>query len=234
VVQADGGQLVRTPAGNAADHRQARTARLTLRPDGGARAEITTVYTGHQHERTQALAGMTARERTAWLHDRLSLPSFEIQAADFSAVTARTDSVALPLTLTLRSYAARTGTRLFVPLNTIERWTRTLPARDAEADGPHTQPVHLAPYPFTYTDRVTFVLPEGFQAEAMPDPVHLETPFARYEAAVTPQDDSTYLYRRTLVFERGVLPPEQYEAARAFIQGVVRADRAQAVFVQRS
>jgi len=228
LVRQNGGTLVRTPASEAPDNRQTRTGTVTLTPTGDGTASVQTTYTGNQQDRVRRrLVDKTPRERNKWLRRRVDVASFDLQQADFADVDAYQDTVRLPLELGLPGYASQTGSRLFLPLNLMQRWTEIPP----EMEDPRTQPVRPFPYPFTDVDTIRYELPEGYNAEALPDPVTVERPFATYEAEVKRGDD-VLVYRRRLEWRDELLSPEQYEAVRTFLQSVAEADQAQAVLVE--
>ena len=227
VVRPDGGELMRTPRSPAQENRQVRAASVTLAPDGDARAEITTQYTGNQQDRVrQALAQRTGRDREKWLHSAIDIPSFRLLNADFSSIDAREADVTLPVTLSLPRYASATGSRLFLRPNLLERWTMTLPPTDQRQ-----QPVEMA-YAFCDTDSIRYVLPEGFRVEAMPQDVKVKTPFGRYVARTSVGEDHTLVYHRELEITQAEIPAEHYDDFRAFVQQVARTDQAQVVLVR--
>ncbi len=218
--------LVRTPAPTSRENGQFSAARIRLTGTGSAEASLQMRFTGEGQEIVVgALYGRTARERDAWLREQLQVPAFTVQSADYGAIDARADTAALDLRLGLPRYAALTGARLFVPLNPTNRWQR-VPDALTEA---RTQPVVFAAVPFYDEDVVDFVLPTGFAVEALPAPVALETPFARYHARVEPGENGVLRYTRQMEVTRVAQPAADYEAVRAFLAEVSRADRAQMV-----
>lgn len=168
----------------------------------------------------------TPRERKKWLRRLIDVASFNLDGADFSDVDAYQDTVRLPIELGLPGYASKTGSRLFLPLNLMQRWTDTPP----EMEDARTQPVHSFPYPFIDVDSIRYELPDGYEVEAVPAPVTFETSFATYEAEAERRGDAL-LYRRRVEWYEKTLPPNRYEAFRKLMQNIVQADQAQAVLV---
>ncbi len=227
LVKPEGGELVRTPRSRAQDNQQVRHAQVRLTATGDAMADVHTRYTGNQQDRIRnALATRSPRDREEWLHEDIDVPSFEVVRIDFSSVDARALSVELPLALKLPRYAARTGKRLFLPVNLMERWSAVPPPVEER-----TQPVKYFPYPFVDTDTIRYALPEGFVVEAMPDPVEVETAFGRYRAEVVLEPDGTLAYHRRVAITEATCPPELYDTFRDFMRQIAQADRAQVVLV---
>jgi hypothetical protein len=200
---------------------------VRLTADGHATAEVHTRYTGNRQDHIrEALAARSGHDREVWLHDHLDLPSFELVAVDYSSIEARASAAALPLTLKLPRYAARTGKRLFLPVNLMERWSAVPPPAEAR-----TQPVQYFPYPFVDADTIRYELPAGFTAEAVPDPATVETSFGRYEAHVVAEPDHTLVYYRRVEIHQATIPAEEYDTFRDFLRQIAQADRAQVVLV---
>lgn len=227
VVKPEGGELIRTPKTDAHQNQRVLHARVRLAPSGDASAEIQMQHTGNQQDQIRTgLANRSGREREKWLFEYLDVPSFEIVSADFSALEARASSVRLSLTLALPHYAARTGSRLFVPVNPFDRWTYVPPPAESR-----TQPVEFFPYAYTKADTVRYELPEGFTVEATPDSVEMETPFGKYAAKAEIEPDGMLVYTRLLEVTDPTFPAEHYDAFREAMRQIAQADRAQVVLV---
>ena len=94
-------------------------------------------------------------------------------------------------------------------------------------DEPRTQPVRLG----TATaerDSVRFLLPEGYAADNLPEPVELESPVGRYRLTASPDGDALVVVRE-LVVDAPNQPAEAYDAIRDFFQSIAEADGARAV-----
>lgn len=229
MVRAEGSTLVRTPGSAASDNAQRRRARVRLDANGDARVTVRTTFTGNQQDRVRlALAQKTAHARKKWVRKQIDIPNFSLRAADFSSADARQSVIELPLTLDLPRYGSRTGRRIFFRPNIMQRWTHVPPAAD---DG-RTAPIRFGAYPFLDTDSIAFTLPDGYAVEAVPEPVDVDVPFARYAAGVERRADGTLVYRRRMEVRDASLAPQQYDAFRSFLRQVAQADRQQVVLVE--
>jgi hypothetical protein len=214
VVTPGGGRLLRTPLLPAKSSPQFRTAHAELATDGSLRVSETVQLGGNQlHEVRGALSQRNASDREGWWRDRVGLAADRFEV-DFSALD---EEGRVSASYTVPRYAAAVGRRILVHPNVAERWTRVPPASPNR-----TQPVELS-YPFHDTDMVRITLPEGLRVEALPDPVMVETPFARYEALVE-VEDGVLVYTREVEIHQRTLPAEAYDAYRQFVEAVVRAD----------
>lgn len=227
VVTSNGGKLMRTPRSKAADSQQIRRAVVTIQETGDGVAEVRTRYTGNQQDHVRrALAKSTPREREDWLREAIEVPAFRLVSADFSDVDGKRTDITLPVKLELPRFAARSGTRLFLRPNLMERWSN-VPEEVKE----RRQPVELD-YAFLDTDTISYHLPAGFALEAAPAAVALTTSFGSYHAASVLHDNQLE-YTRRLEIRETRLPAAQYEAYRQFIADVVKADHAQIVLVRQ-
>ena len=119
--------------------------------------------------------------------------------------------------------ARRAGSRLLLNLVPLSPAV-TVPTA---MDEPRTQPVRLG----TATaerDSVRFLLPEGYAADNLPEPVELESPVGRYRLTASPDGDALVVVRE-LVVDAPNQPAEAYDAIRDFFQSIAEADGARAV-----
>ena len=228
LITPSGGKLVRTPKSTAADNQQVRHARITVGANGDGRGEVRTLYTGNQHDRVRgALANKTPQEREDWLRHEIDIPGARFVKTDFASLEKKTPEVALPLTVELPRLASRSGTRLFLKTNLLNRWKTVPPALEKR-----TQPVALS-YRFIDLDSISYELPAGYGVEAAPAPVKIDAPFGSYYAAADFKKDGALVYVRRMEMRASKLPPEQYEAYRKFRADIVKADAMQVVLVKQ-
>lgn len=224
-----GGKLVRTPAYAALDNRQYRRAEVQIDEQGHGRATVRTTSTGEQQdELSQIMHQLPADEQRKQAYKRLPLPAVTIEQSSWQqnhqgaqpAVTER-------LTLALPSYASRTGRRLFLTPNLLNR----LPP-PAPRVGTRQAALQLST-PFVDADTIRYRVPAGYKPEAMPAPVQLRTAFGTYEAQTQLLPDGTLQYTRRLQMPAGRFEAKDYEAYEDFRQRISKADRAQLVLVQQ-
>ncbi|MEM9664687.1 MAG: DUF3857 domain-containing protein [Bacteroidota bacterium] len=227
VVTPQGGVLRRTPQSTATENRQARRAEIRLDGEGNARADLVLTYSGNQQDPVRgATALASGADRMEWLQEALSVPTFDVVEADFSAVEQRAPVLELPVTIQVPRYAGKTGQRLFLPVNMLERWSYVPPAVSERI-----QPVRHALYAFEDTDTLVYTLPLGYRVEAMPKAVNLKTDFGTYVSRVEVVDEGQLVYHRTVAFHTTHVPADRYEDYRAFRRQMAQADQAQVVLV---
>ncbi len=218
VTEPGSGRLVRTPIREATDNAQLRQAEVQLSSGGQAAVRSTMRVTGHQLSRLRnVLAARSPQEQEDWWLRRLGLPAADLGVAFDANEGTVASSFAVP------RYATRAGSRLLFRPNLIERWTSVPPPFEDR-----TQPIDLG-YAFADTDSLRFVLPTGYEVEALPEPVLVETPFARYAMTVALDDEGRLVYVRHVEVHGSRLPPEDYDAYRTFVAAVTRADDVQVI-----
>lgn len=222
-----GGKLVRTPTYAALDNRQYRRAEVQIDEQGHGRATVRTTSTGEQQdELSQIIHQLPADEQRKQAYKRLALAAVTIEQSSWQ----ENHRNALPtvterLTLALPSYASRTGRRLFLTPNLLNRLPPPAPRVGAR------QAALQLSMPFVDADTIRYRVPAGYKPEAMPAPVQLRTAFGSYEAQTQLLPDGTLQYIRRLQMPAGRFEAKDYEAYEAFRQRVSKADRTQLVLV---
>ncbi|OON67489.1 hypothetical protein B0919_18000 [Hymenobacter sp. CRA2] len=224
----EGGKLVRTPRYGATLNRQLRRADVQIDEQGHGRATVRTTSTGlQQDDLAQRLHSLTADEQRQYAYKQLALPAVTIEQSNWQADhRGAIPAVTERLTLALPSYAARTGRRLFLTPNLLNRSSAPAPRV-----GARQTPLQLL-MPFTDADTIRYQVPVGYKPESVPAPVKLSTAFGSYEAQVQVLPDGTVQYIRRLQMNGGRYEAAQYEAYEDFRQRISKADRAQLVLVR--
>jgi hypothetical protein len=84
----------------------------------------------------------------------------------------------------------------------------------------------------SFTEKVIFNLPQGFAVDEMPDPVKLDTPFARYSTSYEVKDGKL-LFTRSLTMNRGTVTVDHYDDIRNFFSKMRDAEQAPVVLVRK-
>jgi transglutaminase-like putative cysteine protease len=222
-----GGKLVRTPAYQGPDNRQYRRADVQIDELGHGRALVRTTSTGQQQdELSQIMHQLPADEQRKQAYKRLALSAVTIEQSSWQEDHRGTlPAVTERLTLALPSYASRTGRRLFLTPNLLNRLPPPAPRVGAR------QAALQLSTPFVDADTVRYKVPAGYKPESVPPPVQLRTAFGSYEAQTQLLPDGTVQYTRRLQMPAGRFEAKDYEAYEDFRQRISKADRSQLVLV---
>ena len=223
----NGGELVKTPKLTSQHNYQKRTATVEILDDGSATMNVATSYGGQQHEHIRELTNTSGKNQLAYIRNLLPYSLYDIQGYEASADSSKPVSE-LTMNTTVQTFANTIGSRLMFHPNLLER-------RDnyVSADDDRSQPVYI-PFAYHDIDELTFKLPDGFEVEAMPDSVTHQFEHGSYAAKITPSEDGTELtYHREITMTPGVIPVDDYNIYRGFMNSVWESDNNQVVLVKK-
>ncbi len=224
----DGGKLVRTPTSQAEDNFLSRNANVALDAAGNATVVVDARFGGSQQDYvTGNILQLDDAGRMDWLRDYLPLPSLDLVDVDLSDVQAGQEVVGFKMGVFVSGYARRSGRRFFFVPSMLDRVESTPPP----IEGERTQPVRFS-YRFLDTDSTTFLLPDGYKVEALPEPIEYETEFGRYVERSTLRDDGSLLHTRILEIRETEVPAENYEEVRILYSLAATGNRNQVVLVK--
>ncbi len=223
----EGGKLVRTPTYKATDNLQQRHIEVTLDASGDAVAEATTVYTGlQQDEMEMVINQLSPEDQKKYLYKSVSIPSFDMDKFSLTRQKGRIPAVTEKLSLTVRKYASRSGTRIFLTPNLMSAWSSVPPPVENRRTDVVTN------MDFIDTDTVVYHLPRGFGIEFVPEKVEISSKFGSYSAAMEARD-GMLTYTRRMSMHKGRYPAATYPELVEFYRKVAKADKMQVVFVNK-
>jgi hypothetical protein len=225
LVTENGGKLIRTPTYKHSDNQLVRNATIDVKENGEATAAIKTEYTGLQHEiYAQVANSLSNDDQKKWLYKNLSLPSVEILNFSISEKKEKLPVVEEKLNLHLRNIANKSGARLFITPNVLNQ-QRSLPMANAN----RKTELELEDS-YLDIDNISFIIPKGYSAEYLPEPIKIETKFGKYTAKVEIKDE-VITYKRELSMYKGRHPAAAYNEWVDFRKKIVKADKNQVVLV---
>ena len=143
-------------------------------------------------------------------------------------VRADTPLVAVKYTVSAEKYASKTGTRLFIPVNVQNAFRKTPAATDKRI-----LPVEVSEPDYREQDVVTFVLPDGYDIEAMNTQiVEFSSDYGHYTAQLV-RNGNNVVYNRTLDIKQVKLPPEKFNDLRDFYKKIQQADNAKIILKKK-
>ena len=229
LVMPQNGKLVATPGYDSKSNFRQRNASIKLDENGVGQLSTKTVYGGLQHETRKRLLDDTSRDdQQKWLLNNLNLPSVELKKFEFAKGASQQPVITETLEMSVRSFAGKTGSRLFLKPNLMAR-TVELPV-SAERKNDFYLP--LGTYNFTDGDSLSFELPAGFVPESALPAFKIQSIFGEYEAVAT-LTDNKLLYNRKLTVRGGRYKKADYNAWLDFLKAIKKADRAQVVLVKK-
>ena len=228
LVTEDGGIIVQTPSYACEENIQYRRAEVALDANGNANARIFTRYGGLQYENAEDALMLKGEDLKKRYYNVLDIPDLVLKDIQLTEVT----DTGLPeihetIQLELKSYMAKGGKRLFLPMNLMNK-TSHIPKQlsDRETD-------LVLTYPYSDADTIIYTIPENLAVEYAPSPVSIETEFGSYQSLVQVEGQRiTYIRRVTM--KKGRFPREMFDEFAALRKKIVKADKCKVLLKQQN
>lgn len=228
LITPNGGKVVHTPVYDQSVNTLYRSAQVTIDAEGNAQANVKTNYQAVQSEEAAYYMNQKPDRQKKWLYKQIDLPSFEIRKFNFALNKGKLPVVTEQLTLKVRKLASKSGKRLFLKPNILNRLpSQYIPARNKKRKNDIFIPASRA---FTDVDTINYQIPEKYHAEYKPQPIKIESEFGTYDMQVK-MDAGKITYIRKLVVKAGSFPKEKYNDMIKFYKKVVKADKEMVVLV---
>jgi transglutaminase-like putative cysteine protease len=222
LITENGGVLTKTPKYTKEQNKIIRTGNFSIDENGNGQGKLNSIYTGLEYYEMHSIAIEDEEEQRKMLYDNYDIPNYEITSFILNTNNILSPELDENLNLSLHSYASKTGTRLFLPLNIVSKWNRVPEeTKDRKLD------IHKK-YEASYTDTIIYTLPDGYSVEVIPKIERIESDFGWYNAQVSLEDNQA-IYVRNFGINSGVYPSTSYEQFRSFFKEVRKNDGATVV-----
>ncbi|MBX2921109.1 MAG: DUF3857 and transglutaminase domain-containing protein [Chitinophagaceae bacterium] len=227
LIEETGGKLVRTPRYTKKQNVQSRASEGRIEENGQLSVKIKTIYAAQQQDDVFRMINTLSKEKQLeYLKKSIDLPHYDVVKFEYTENKSSMPTIKEDLELTAQNYASITGKRLFITPNITTRfYTRLKP------DENRKYPVSLTSE-YTEIDTTVINFPKGYQPEAIPQPVKLETKFGKYGCSVTIEGDKM-IYHRYMEKFSGEYPASDYAELVKFYDQVYKADRNRVVLVKK-
>ncbi len=226
LITPEGGKLTRTKKYDKNVNFQFRTINAILNEDCSLNAKSNTTYSGLQYDFIKNQLYEGEKEQRKNLLDDLDLSNFEINNIKYSQKKDFIPTAYEYLDLKLNNYASKSGKRIFLPLNLLNKQSY-IPkkVKDRKSD------VDLT-FAFSDYDTVRYELPEKYTVEYLPDTNHIVSPFGEYLSFVI-QNENTLEYIRINKRNEGRFPKEKYPELIKFYKDIRKADRQKVILIEK-
>lgn len=227
LVDENGGTLVRTPRYDVNQNLQVRKTIATINEEGNLSADIVTDYKAVQQDELHHLINSLSKDKLMeYLKSEIDLPNYDVVKFDYKEEKNTLPVIKETLSVTANNYAQVTGNRLFVVPNILSRSGNKLMEEDTRKFDVELNSEYKD------IDTVEIKIPAGYQPEAMPLPVKMETKFGKYSISAKVQGDKISYYRSMEQY-RGRFPASAYNDLVKFYEQVYKSDRSKVVLVKR-
>lgn len=227
LIDDDGGHIVRTPSYSAKDNTRSRVVDATIGEDGTLDASVNTRYAGCQYMGPFWLMHYySADEKQKYLNDLFNLPTYSVDKSNYEEQKGKIPVIKEYLHVLSPSYASVSGKRLFVNPDLFDRSSKRLSEDSVRRYD------FVNKEAFTEIDTVTLKIPAGYQPEAVPADVAIDSRFGKYSTSVKVSADRIVYYRR---YEEstGRFPPADYPDLVKFYERLYKADHSRIVLVKK-
>jgi len=227
LVDETGGKLVHTPKYNYHDNLEIRKIDATINEEGSLAASINTQYKAEQQDRLEQLInGLSKDKMLEHLKSEIDLPTYDITKFNYTQQKDIIPTISESLELTASNYAQVSGRRLFVAPDILTRSSTKLKQEEERK-------LDVKLYnEYTDIDSVEIKIPAGYQPEALPPDMKIQTKFGKYSSSVKVTTDKI-LYCRNREQYSGTFPPSDYNELVKFYEQIYKADRAKIVLVKK-
>jgi len=212
-----GGFFVNTPRYEQPFNYRHSNSTVQLSEEGNIHASVSTTYHGLHYDDIIFQLMRSEKDQREAIQKELSLPNIQLKTISYKNFAPQLPQAEENLNYTVSSYALHSGTRMFLSLNMIDKWT-AIPPVNSHRRNPIT--VYKA---MSWGDTVVYEIPASLKPEFLPDPTNLQTKFGSYHSEIK-FVDWKLIYVRTLQTNDGQFPGEDYEAFREFYRQVAKAD----------
>jgi hypothetical protein len=223
----EGGKVVKTPLLTANQNSQNCKADVQINSDGSMQSRVKTKYSGYQYDNVSHNLTESKKEQEKALYNELSIAGLVISDFNYDVKKDRIPQVTETVNISAPTFASKTGSRLFIPLNIFNQIT-TIPARVEN----RKMPVYRS-YAYFDKDSVIFHLPKGYKPESIPKGKTISSEFGEYNSSVSLKDDAV-TYIRELKMNRGTWPKEVYTAFVDFYSAIISADKVKLVMKEET
>ncbi|MBC7652509.1 MAG: DUF3857 domain-containing protein [Deinococcales bacterium] len=221
-----GGVVVNTPTYTAETNKQLRKVTATIDEAGNLSADINTHFTGIQQElQHDLLHTATQEQRTKYLNNALSLPTYKVEKITYKETKNRIPAIDEYLSITSNSYASITGKRLFILPNLFNKESKLPTDKPRQYDI-----VYRSAY--KDVDSIFIKIPDGYTLEAMPKDINIANKFGSYNMSYKVTGSNIELIR---VYEQTAnrFPAKDYDELVKFYDAMFKGDRARIVMVKK-
>ena len=180
-----------------------------------------------QQDDIHGMINQLSREKVKeHLQEQFDFSTYDITQFNYEEQKTSLPAITESLDITVSNYATITGKRLFIVPNVMTRSGRKL-----SQDSTRKYDIHLG-YEYKDVDSVEIELPMGYETEAMPQPISVNSKFGNYSCAVQLKENKLKYYR-SIEHNGGRYPAKEYGELVKFYEAIYKADRNRVVLVKK-
>lgn len=227
-VDENGGKLVRTPKYGMNENLQSRSIKAVQSEGGTLNVIAHSKYSGLQQDEMHWIINSSSKEKVKeYLLQEFELSAYNINMFNYTEQKGPLPAINESLDITVSNYATITGKRIFIVPNIMTRSNRKL-----SLDSTRKYDIQLD-FEYKDVDSVEIELPKGYEVEAMPKDVTINSQFGKYSSSIKLKDNKLYYYR-SIEHNSGRYPAKEYKDLVEFYGAIYKADHNKVVLVKRN
>jgi transglutaminase-like putative cysteine protease len=229
LITPEGGKMVKTPTNTLDKNTQVSKTSIVLTETGSATLKNGILLRGSLHDSwRQTTAQISKEEFQKQFVNILKLPTYTVTALD-AKPNADKPELTLDYELAIEKYAAKAGTRLFVPMNLHNPFDDTPSPTEKRL-----LPVEIGGDGYAENDEVMFSLPENYEIESIPTKeFDIQSEFGSYKVSIVKSGENKLLYKRQLEIRPVHIPAERFNELRDFYKKMQQADATKVVLKKK-
>jgi transglutaminase-like putative cysteine protease len=214
LITPEGGRMVRTPSFKKAENMVNKTGSIFLNVLGTSSGRITNYFSGYYYGLASSLLEKESeQEMKDYLSRSLRFSEYNISSVSFKEDKKEKPTATFDYELTVNNFATKSGERIF--------FTPSVTKTEYLQDFPSALKIMESQIS---SDSISYNLPLGYKVEFVPANVAINSEFGKFRYSLEVKNDKV-IYRRYLEMTKGIIPLDQYNDFRSFINSVAKADR---------
>ncbi len=228
MITEEGGVVVRTPQYGLRENTEQRVIKARLDENGDLSLNVKASYGGTEQDDVSSLINGLSKEKVEKvLQKELELSTYNINNFKYEETKDVLPKVDEQLDISVSNYATISGKRLFIMPNILNRGGVVLnDQKDRAFD-------YVYNNAYRQEDKYEIDIPEGYELEATPADVNLQSKFGTYTSSAKLVGHKI-IYTRTREHFAGRYPAKEGVALAGYFESVYRSDRSKMVFVKKA
>jgi hypothetical protein len=128
LIKPDGGELIKTPSSTDIHNDTMTETHIVLKQNGDSEIKHIEKHVGNnQDDYRYRLFKPTKKVAEDFVYRSFPISNAKIKSYNFDSIGDKKDTLQFQFDLDVRMYGSKSGSRLFVPLNSLNKWTSFLP-----------------------------------------------------------------------------------------------------------
>ncbi|AWG21291.1 DUF3857 domain-containing protein [Flavobacterium faecale] len=226
VIKPEGGEILHTKAYHDQDNSQKSKGIFEISPEGNFKGSLMRVSEGTQYHYKCQIEKLSTRDRE--LHYKNSLSNISNLKVIESKFINDKDQIQIIENMVFNgdNYGNLSGNKMIFALNAFNQYSS-----DVKKMRNRKSPFEVQ-RGFIDVDEIEVKLPVGFTVEFLPSNVALKSKFGTYTIEFTKKDNSTIVYKRLFLKNKGTYSNQEYDEFRLFNEQVSKNDNAKIVIAK--